>query len=136
MPFANVPDFPVDLSVGNDKTIVVPAGETWEVRGVFCTFSTLNNAGARLLTLEFIEPNSDVIMVKPWGEIQVANVVKRHAAAPQLLPSAEQTGVQLYIQIPVLWFLPGWAIRVFDINDLDVLDTVAISVNRVRHSTQ
>ncbi len=136
MPFANVPEFPVDTSVGNDKIITVPAEETWQVRGVFCKFVTTATVGTRFLVFEYLTPAPDVAFTQDWSESQIASLTKRFAAAPQLTPSEDQAGVQLFIQIPVLWLLPGWAVRVFDVNNIDNADVLTISMNRVISSVQ
>lgn len=135
MSFINIPGFVEDLAVGNDKVVVVPVNETWELLGVHITLLTTVTVGVRQVEIEVRDAGDNVLTRLQFGETQTASLTKRYSAALGLVTEIHIAGAMLFAQLPIFDLPPGFDIRGVDSADIDVLDTLSIRVNR-RRSTE
>lgn len=136
MSFFDVPDFIVDVGVGNDKIITVPTNETWKLLGVYIRFSTSGDAGLRVLRLSVRNPSDGILVLVEWSENQSVSVSKSYVAAPDMRAIDDVTGVVLFTPLPHMRLGPGFDIRVFDTIDVSASDTINMSVNITRDTEQ
>lgn len=135
MSFINIPGFVEDLAVGNDKVVVVPVNETWELLGVHITLLTTATVGVRQVEIEVRDAADNVLTRLQFGETQTASLTKRYSAALGLVTEIHIAGAMLFAQLPTFDLLPGFDVRGVDSAGIDVLDTLSIRVNR-RRSTE
>jgi len=136
MSFINVPGFVEDVAVDDsDKTIAVPAGERWELLGVYADLTTTATVGTRQLEIA-IATATGILVRLEFGETQIASITnKRYAAALGLVTEAHIAGEMIFAQLPTLHLVEGDTIRVFDSAGIDAAaDDLIVQVNRLRSS--
>lgn len=136
MSFINVPGFVEDVAPDDsDKTITVPAGERWELLGVYADLSTTTEVGDRQVEIE-IATATGVLIRLVFGETQAASVAnKRYAAALGLVPEVHVAGEMIFERLPYLWLVTGDTVRVFDSAAIDAAaDDLIVQINRLRSS--
>ncbi len=136
MSFTDVPGFVTDLGAGNDKIVTVPINETWKLLGVYAELITTATVGVRQLRVQVRDASNGLLVVEEWSEAQVASLTKNYVAAPEVAQFSDLTSEMLYKGIPSTRLIVGFDIRVFDDNNIDVLDVLNVQVNRVKDTEQ
>ncbi len=136
MSFINVPGFVEDIAVNDsDKTITVPAGQSWELLGIYVDLSTTATVGDRQVEVQIATPTG-ILLRLVFGEVQAASVAnKLYAAARDFITEDHVAGEMLFAQLPYLRLVSGDTIRVFDSADVDATaDDMVVQVNQLRSS--
>ncbi|KKN88045.1 hypothetical protein LCGC14_0251170 [marine sediment metagenome] len=136
MSFINVPGFVEDVALDDsDKVITVPAGERWELLGVYADLSTTTAVGVRQLEIE-IATATGVLIRLEFGETQAQSVAnKLYAAALGLVSEVHVAGEMVFEQLPAFHLVEGDTVRVFDSAVIDAgADDLVVQINRLSSS--
>jgi len=99
----------------SDKSIAVPGNELWKVLSACVFLDTSADAGNRIMTVEIINADGDVIKHVTAGAVQAANTSVDYCFAQGTY--RETTVVNGTLQIPFpfeMYLLPGFALRFYD----------------------
>ena len=101
----------------SDKAITVPAGQIWEIREVFVTFTASAVVGDRVLVC-CVHDGTEVLSAIPSnGILQAASTTYRYAFGGNWWSN---TGSDDYtLPLPIHTLYSGWYIRVYDRNAVD-----------------
>ncbi len=138
MSFINVPGFVEDVAPDDsDKVITVPAGERWELLGVYVDLSTTTAVGVRQVEVQVATPTGVILRVV-FGETQAQSVAnKLYAAALGLVSEVHVAGEMVFEQLPAFHLVEGDTVRVFDSAVIDAAaDDMVVQVNRLRSSNK
>lgn len=119
-----------DEAAGNTKVFDVPAGTEYQVLWVYVELTTTATVGDRQIEIDIRDNAGDIIgQIRP-GITQAASLTYNYMFAPSLadLLSIRDTNY-LMTPLPPTVFLPAaYSIRVFDNNNVDVLDTLNVQM--------
>jgi hypothetical protein len=119
-----------DEAVGNSKVFDVPSGTEYQVLWVFVELTTTATVGDRQVQIDIRDNAGDIIgQIRP-GATQAASLTYEYMFAPSLADlTAVRDTVYLMTPFPPTVFLPAfYSIRVFDNNNVDVLDTLNVQL--------
>lgn len=137
MGFRNFPQVTVDLTEDDsDKVIAVPAGESWELLGIYVDLTTTVAVGDRQLEIQIRDPAGAAFLRIEFAEVQAASVSnKLYAAARGLAAEVHIAAEMLLEQLPHLYLPSGFDIRVFDSAAVAAAaDDMLVRVNHISHS--
>jgi len=98
----------------SDKTITVPAGNTWTVGNIFVTYAASADIGNRQLTVIITDPNSVVLGNLQADSVQVASTTEYYNASPAAGTAVEGPAGYHFMSLPGFVLDAGSTIRVYD----------------------
>jgi hypothetical protein len=99
----------------SDKTFTVPAGQNYEVLGIFVTLATSADVGNRNMQVTFGD-GTNVIYAVPAGAVQAASVTRYYSFSPEM-PDLTSMRATSYLMTPIPRFIlpAAYTIRVYDV---------------------
>lgn len=97
----------------SDKTITVPAGQTWHVENLFVTLATSADVGNRQLTV-IISDGTNTLGNYNALAVQTASTTEYYNFAPYYGTATETPAGRFCTPMPVFILGPAWTIRVYD----------------------
>jgi len=121
------------LSIGdtftnsNDQTFTVPIGKSWFIRSIFCSWIATATVGNRVVTLNITDDRGN----NTWNS-RSNNII---ADATEIVVASTNTGnfhenpaTNHHLELPSYKLPEGWALRIFDVNDVDANDDPTIFI--------
>lgn len=108
----------------SDKTIVVTAGEIWQLLWIWLEFTTTATVGDRQLVVEIQDDSNDVVAQIRLGATQAASLTRYYMIGPALadMVSFRDTDWLMTPLPPTMILLPGYQVRIYDNNAVDASD--------------
>lgn len=113
-----------------DQSFTVPGNELWKLNFARCFYTTSAVLGNRLLQMEFSDPDGRKKMTSPSPLVQIAISSIIYNFLPGFgREEIEQNGDR-QVSIPInSYLLPGWSVRVLDINTIDpAAETLVVDI--------
>ena len=97
----------------SDKTIIVPAGEIWQLLSVYAELIATGDAGNRQVELHVRDDSQDVIGIFPAAAVQIASATEYYnwGVAGDLL---ETVATYHYLPLAPTVLPPSYEMRIFD----------------------
>ena len=98
----------------SDKTITVPAKQTWEIGNIFATLVTTGDAGNRQISVIITDPAGVALGNLKADSVQVASTTEYYNASPAAGIAVEGPAGYHFMTLPAFVLDTGCTIRVYD----------------------
>lgn len=112
----------------NDKSWVVPVGETWYLNWAHVTFVSTADAGNRQMRLYVLDENSNLLFDTHAGAVQTASNTYHYLFLQGIF--RETSFVDGEIQVPIpkdLYLKEGWTLQIADEDDIEATDDMTVA---------
>ena len=116
-----------EASADNDHSIGVPVDEHWEIVSLNLEYTATITVGNRSLVLEITNVAADIVTTAPCNSLIVASDVINVTFANGL-SAGVLAGTHITVPTAVMYAATGWGIRLYDVNNVDVADTMDITI--------
>ena len=123
-----------DTGVGNSKEWTVPDNEVWKFAHACCSFTTDATIGTRLLVLEVVDADSDIIKYIPAGATQTLSASVHYCLMQGVYRETSIVNGALHVPIAEdLYVLGGTTVKIRDSNNVSAGDTLSVAFQIERY---
>ena len=114
-----------------DKEFVVPSGKIWDLQAILLTIVTTETAGNRVLVFTVLDDAGNSLLDMPENANITANMTGRcNYSTSGTRTSSAIAGRDI---IPTMKLLPGYKLRIWDDNEVDVNDVLSVVLHVIEY---